>query len=105
MSGPTVPIAPIPLARSSGRLAAVPVVLLLVGLIAAAAGLLRGDVWGMALRIEGRHEPRPGDEETAVYRAVYPGYVRTMGMTLVRGRDDLIPVRFVPLLPGRARAL
>ncbi|HEX3220406.1 MAG TPA: hypothetical protein VHU77_10375 [Candidatus Limnocylindria bacterium] len=53
MSGPTVPIAPIPLARSARRLAAVPLVLLLVGLIAAAAGVLRGDVWGMGLVVAG----------------------------------------------------
>jgi hypothetical protein len=49
MSGPTVPIAPVPLARSGRRLAVVPAILLLAGAVAAVAGIVRGDVWGLAL--------------------------------------------------------
>jgi hypothetical protein len=49
MSGPTVPIAPVPLARSGRRLAVVPASLLAAGAVAVVAGLVRGDGWGLAL--------------------------------------------------------
>jgi hypothetical protein len=49
MTAPTVPIAPIPLARSGQRLLVVPAVLLVAGAAAAGAGLVRGDTWGLAL--------------------------------------------------------
>ncbi|HEY7525541.1 MAG TPA: hypothetical protein VIA82_01730 [Candidatus Limnocylindria bacterium] len=53
MSGPTVSIAPVPLARSGRRLAVVPAILLLAGGVAAVAGLQRGDAWGLALAAAG----------------------------------------------------
>jgi len=46
-----------------------------------------GDVWATDYVLEGRPAPRPGDEPSAVFRVTRPGYVETMGMSLVRGRD------------------
>ncbi len=48
---------------------------------------LRGDMWTRGVAIEGRPPARPGEGPAAVYRVVLPGYFRTMGMTLRRGRD------------------
>jgi hypothetical protein len=49
VTSPTVPIAPIPLARSRGRLLVVPAILFAAGAVAAAGGIVRGDVWGIGL--------------------------------------------------------
>jgi predicted permease len=46
-----------------------------------------GDLWASGYVVEGRPAPRPGDEPNAVYRITRPGYVATMGMSLLRGRD------------------
>ena len=48
---------------------------------------LAGDIWGWPFRIEGRPEPKPGESPTATYRVVLPGYFRTMGIPVRRGRD------------------
>ena len=46
-----------------------------------------GDLWQFNVTVEGKPAPRPGTEPSAVYRVAMPGYFRTMGMKLVRGRD------------------
>ena len=46
-----------------------------------------GDFWGVPYNIEGREVANPGEAPIAAYRVVLPGYPRTMGIELVRGRD------------------
>jgi predicted permease len=46
-----------------------------------------GDIWSLDYTIEGRTKPAPGDEMSAVYRVIMPGYFRTMQIGLVQGRD------------------
>ncbi|MGI9072937.1 MAG: ABC transporter permease [Bryobacteraceae bacterium] len=46
-----------------------------------------GDIWSLDYTIEGRPKPAPGDEMSAVYRVIMPGYFRTMQIGLVQGRD------------------
>ncbi len=48
---------------------------------------LAGDIWGWPFRVEGLPEPKPGESPTATYRVVLPGYFRTMGIPVRRGRD------------------
>ena len=48
---------------------------------------LRGDVWTLPFTIEGRPAPAPGENQGAVYRIIRPNYFRTMGATLLKGRD------------------
>jgi putative ABC transport system permease protein len=48
---------------------------------------LAGDRWGFPFSVEGRPTSRPGESPSAVYRVVFPGYFRTMNITLLRGRD------------------
>ena len=48
---------------------------------------LAGDIWGRGFSIEGRPAPLPGEGLGAVYRIVRPGYFKTMGATLIEGRD------------------
>ena len=48
---------------------------------------LAGDVWTLGFTIEGRPAPQPGENQGAVYRIVRPDYFKTMGATLVNGRD------------------
>jgi len=48
---------------------------------------LAGDDWGFRFHIEGRPPERPGKEPVATYRAVFPGYFRTMRIPILRGRD------------------
>jgi predicted permease len=48
---------------------------------------LSGDVWTISVAIEGRPAPAPGEKQGAVYRLIRPDYFRTMGTTLLKGRD------------------
>lgn len=48
---------------------------------------LGGDVWTISFLVEGRPAPAPGEKQGAVYRIVRPDYFRTMGATLLKGRD------------------
>jgi putative ABC transport system permease protein len=47
---------------------------------------LEGDLWDRSFKIEGRPEPRAGEEPDAVYRLVMPGYFQTMRLPVHRGR-------------------
>ena len=46
-----------------------------------------GDVWHLGLTIFGRPAPPPGEQPTAAYRAVQPGYFATMRIPMLAGRD------------------
>jgi predicted permease len=46
-----------------------------------------GDQWGFSVWAEGQPVPKPADTVGAVYRVSMPGYFRTMGIRLLRGRD------------------
>lgn len=46
-----------------------------------------GDQWTLGFTIEGQSAPSPGQGPAAVYRIVRPDYFRTMGETLLKGRD------------------
>jgi putative ABC transport system permease protein len=48
---------------------------------------LAGDLWGWPFTIEGRPKPRPGESPGAIYRIIMPGYLETMRLPLIRGRD------------------
>ena len=48
---------------------------------------LAGDIWGIPFFIEGRPEPKPGEEPHGAYRVTVPQYFRTMNITLLEGRD------------------
>jgi putative ABC transport system permease protein len=48
---------------------------------------LGGDVWTLGFTVEGRPAPPDAERAAAVYRVVCPGYFRTMGAALLRGRD------------------
>jgi predicted permease len=48
---------------------------------------LAGDVWGFPFHVEGRPPDPPGESPSASFRVVLPGYFRTMGLPLARGRD------------------
>jgi putative ABC transport system permease protein len=48
---------------------------------------LAGDIWGRSYTVVGAPLPPPDRQPTAVYRVIAPGYLDTMGMTLLRGRD------------------
>ena len=48
---------------------------------------LTGDTWGFPFSIQGRPPSRPGESPNALYRVIAPGYFRTMGISLLRGRD------------------
>ena len=48
---------------------------------------LGGDVWTVPFLIERRPVPPPGEKQGGVYRIIRPDYFRTMGATLLKGRD------------------
>jgi predicted permease len=48
---------------------------------------ISGDVWNPGIIIYGRPDPPPGQQPTAAYRAVQPGYFSTMKIHLLEGRD------------------
>src|SRR5262249_38607079 len=47
---------------------------------------LGGNIYQRAFNIEGRSPARPGEELTADYYSISPTYLRTMGISLLRGR-------------------
>ena len=48
---------------------------------------MAGDVFRMEIELEGQPKPRPGETPSAIYRVAMPGYFRTAGLKLVRGRE------------------
>lgn len=48
---------------------------------------LAGDIWGVGIDVEGEPTRDAADDEVVTYRAVFPGYFRTMGIPILRGRD------------------
>jgi predicted permease len=48
---------------------------------------LAGDIWGFSFQVEGERLSRPSDAPTAAYRAVFPGYFKTMNLPILQGRD------------------
>src|SRR4029079_18300054 len=43
--------------------------------------------WTTGVTVEGHPPPTPGEQEEASYRPVSPGYFRTLGVPLLRGRE------------------
>ncbi len=43
--------------------------------------------WTTGVTVEGRPAPPPGEEDEASYRPVSPGYFRTLGVPILRGRE------------------
>jgi predicted permease len=63
---------------------------------------ISGDIWNLGIIIYGRPDPPPGQQPTAAYRVVQPGYFATMKIRLLEGRDftshdlrDTAPVAIV----------
>jgi putative ABC transport system permease protein len=48
---------------------------------------LAGDQWGFPFHVEGRSIERPGESPAATFRAIFPGYFRTMLIPVLSGRD------------------
>jgi predicted permease len=48
---------------------------------------LAGDQWGSNFVLDDRPEPSPGERFNAIYRVISPGYFRTMGTRILRGRE------------------
>jgi hypothetical protein len=103
MTGVTVPIAPIPLARSTRRLFLAPAILFVSGTVAATAGALRGDLAGIGLVAAGLLVVAMGVAlwlivwsvqlfvEVATLRVQWIGGERRY--TLVRGPVTRVPLR------------
>jgi predicted permease len=59
-------------------------------------GLLEGNEWDSSISIEG-YEPKPGENMNPFCNAVSPGYFKTLGISLLAGRDfDDRDVSFEP---------
>src|SRR5262249_24022805 len=43
--------------------------------------------WPTGVMVEGHPPPTPGQEDEASYRPVSPGYFRTLGVPILRGRE------------------
>jgi predicted permease len=63
---------------------------------------ISGDIWTLGIIIYGRPNPPPGQQPTAAYRVVQPGYFATMKIHMLEGRDfnshdlrDTTPVAIV----------
>ena len=48
---------------------------------------ISGDVWHLGVTVFGRPAPPPGEQPTAAFRVVQPGYFSTMKIAFERGRD------------------
>jgi putative ABC transport system permease protein len=48
---------------------------------------ISGDVWTLGIIVYGRPAPPPGEQPTAAYRVVQPGYFATMQTPMLQGRD------------------
>ena len=68
----------------------------------AVMGLLEGGEWDSSISVEG-YEAKPGENMNPYCNAVSPGYFRTMGITLIAGRDfDDHDARYVDATPDPA---
>ena len=68
----------------------------------AVMGLLEGFEWDSSISVEG-YEAKPGENMNPYCNAVSPGYFRTMGITLIAGRDfDDHDARYVDATPDPA---
>src|SRR3954462_15482344 len=56
------------------------------GMAFAQMGLLEGNEWDSSMSAEG-YQPKPGESMNPYCNAVSPGYFKTMGITLIAGRD------------------
>src|SRR3954468_10275752 len=78
------------------RIAALPGV---NGAAFAQMGLLEGNEWDSSISVEG-YDPKPGERLNPYCNAVSPGYFKTMGITLLAGRDfDERDARFQTVQP------
>ena len=48
---------------------------------------LAGDQWGLSFHVQGRPFEQPGSAQLTTFRAVFPGYFRTMHIPVLSGRD------------------
>jgi putative ABC transport system permease protein len=67
-----------------------------------------GDLWGWSFAIEGRPKPLPGESPSGTYRIITPGYLDSVKLPLLRGRDitaaDDAPAPGVVIINERAAA-